>query len=284
MLSYNEFINQMEERKMVKIHFLDVGEGDCTVIEHETGRVSVIDICKGNTNPVEYLDEQMNRLNRKEIFRFILTHPDMDHLTGFKDLFERFEVLNFWDRKHQKEIKEFSSESEEQDWNCYQKYRSSSEEEESPKVLTLYRGAQNKYYNEDGLHIISPTKDLEERCDKNEDWNNMSYVILHEVYGKKILYCGDSERLAWEYIKNDKLKENLENIDTLIDSIKSHIFKHYVKASFLIPYDRGTLISYLNEHSHVHETEYLENGTLITVECSEHDAQRLAEYKVKPLN
>lgn len=78
--------------------------------------------------------------------------------------------------------------------------------------------------------------------------------------------------------------KNLENIDTLIDSIKSHIFKHYVKASFLIPYDRGTLISYLNEHSHVHETEYLENGTLITVECSEHDAQRLAEYKVKPLN
>ena len=78
--------------------------------------------------------------------------------------------------------------------------------------------------------------------------------------------------------------KNLENIDTLIDSIKSHIFKHYVKASFLIPYDRGTLISYLNEHAHVYETEYLENGTLITVECSEHDAQRLAEYKVKPLN
>ena len=78
--------------------------------------------------------------------------------------------------------------------------------------------------------------------------------------------------------------KNLENIDTLIDSIKSHIFKHYVKASFLIPYDRGTLISHLNEHAHVHETEYLENGTLITVECSEHDAQRLAEYKVKPLN
>ena len=78
--------------------------------------------------------------------------------------------------------------------------------------------------------------------------------------------------------------KNLENIDTLIDSIKSHIFKHYVKASFLIPYDRGTLISYLNEHAHVLETEYLENGTLITVECSEHDAQRLAEYKVKPLN
>ena len=78
--------------------------------------------------------------------------------------------------------------------------------------------------------------------------------------------------------------KNLTNIDTLIDCIKSHIFKHYVKASFLIPYDRGNLVSYLNEHANVFDTEYLENGTLITVECSEHDAHRLAEYKVKPLN
>ena len=78
--------------------------------------------------------------------------------------------------------------------------------------------------------------------------------------------------------------KNLTNIDTLIDCIKSHIFQHYVKASFLIPYDRGNLVSYLNEHANVFDTEYLENGTLITVECSEHDAHRLAEYKVTPLN
>ena len=78
--------------------------------------------------------------------------------------------------------------------------------------------------------------------------------------------------------------KNLTNIDTLIDCIKSHIFQHYVKASFLIPYDRGNLVSYLKEHANVFDTEYLENGTLITVECSEHDAHRLAEYKVKPLN
>ena len=78
--------------------------------------------------------------------------------------------------------------------------------------------------------------------------------------------------------------KNLENIDTLIDCIKSHIFHHYVKVSFLIPYDRGNIVSYLNEHANVFETEYLDNGTLITVECSDQDVERLAEYKVKPLN
>ena len=57
-----------------KIHFLNVLNGDCTIIEHETGRISVIDICNGNapsdsqsleadfsrqnnpTNPIDYLN------------------------------------------------------------------------------------------------------------------------------------------------------------------------------------------------------------------------------------
>ena len=75
--------------------------------------------------------------------------------------------------------------------------------------------------------------------------------------------------------------KNLENIDELINMIKHHIFQNYVKATFLIPYDRGNLVSYLNEVATVFSTEYQENGTLITVECSAHDAQRLSEYIIK---
>ena len=209
----------MEEREMVKIHFLDVGEGDCTVIEHETNnRVSVIDICKGNTDPVKYLETQIPPEN-KNIFRFILTHPDMDHLTGFKDLFERFEVLNFWDTNHKKEIKDEDFQKkkyDKEDWECYKKIRKF---QKSPKVLKLHRGDQNEYYNEDGLHIISPTKDLEKLCNKNERWNEMSYVILHKVHGKKILYCGDSGDLAWSCVLKDIDQDNelkdLKNIDIL---------------------------------------------------------------------
>lgn len=75
--------------------------------------------------------------------------------------------------------------------------------------------------------------------------------------------------------------KNLENIDGLIDCIKKHLFSHYLKVTFLIPYDRGNLVSYLNESATVFETEYTDNGTLITVECSEHDFERLSEYVVK---
>lgn len=75
--------------------------------------------------------------------------------------------------------------------------------------------------------------------------------------------------------------KNLENIDELINMIKHHIFQNYKKATFLIPYDRGNLVSYLNEVATVFGTEYNEFGTLMTVECSSHDVERLSEYLVK---
>lgn len=44
-------------------------------------------------NPISYLKKH----GISAVFRFILTHPDMDHMDGIKDFFEEFEPINFWD-------------------------------------------------------------------------------------------------------------------------------------------------------------------------------------------
>ena len=114
---------------MSKIHFLNVKNGDCSIIQHNTGHISIIDVCNarkvvanesaqaaafsscdspsGNfrqkehpENPIEYL----NNINCNYIFRYIQTHPDMDHMDGIKDLFDSFEVVNFWDTDSQQNI------------------------------------------------------------------------------------------------------------------------------------------------------------------------------------
>ena len=36
-----------------KIHFLNVLNGDCAIIEYETGKIIVIDICNGNCSEEE---------------------------------------------------------------------------------------------------------------------------------------------------------------------------------------------------------------------------------------
>lgn len=92
----------------MRLHFLNVKNGDCSIIEHSTGNTTVIDISNGKEddsrlllealglesasqgnyhqknnpeNPISYL----KNLNKKSIMRFILTHPDMDHMDGLKD-------------------------------------------------------------------------------------------------------------------------------------------------------------------------------------------------------
>lgn len=38
---------------MAKIHFLNVDEGDCTIIQHDNGKFTMIDICCDNIEKKE---------------------------------------------------------------------------------------------------------------------------------------------------------------------------------------------------------------------------------------
>lgn len=218
------------------IHFLNVNEGDCTWICHASGHITVIDISAGTThaafestsgnyhqksfpvNPVEYLNEY----GVSSIFRFILTHPDMDHMDGIKALFDNFEILNFWDTENEKIMDESSTwgKYKKEDWEFYQKIRTSSE---SPKVLNLYAGARGQYYNKDedgkseadGLYILAPTKELVIEANNSKDYNDCSYVILYKTNGKKIIFSGDSAEKTWDYIL-ENYKDDVSDIDILL--------------------------------------------------------------------
>lgn len=85
-------------------------------------------------------------------------------------------------------------------------------------------------------------------------------------------------------VENDKIYMSAKNkvgINELLDLIKKQIFSNYVSTKFLIPYDKGSIVSYFNEVATVKSTEYLENGTLIEVECKESDYSKYKEYELK---
>lgn len=226
------------------IHFLNVLEGDCSWIQHLSGHNTIIDVCNarkeekekifesfstknmGNhhqkehpINPIEYF----HKFNLSGIFRFILTHPDMDHLDGIKDLFEEFEVINFWDTENNKEMDENSDwgKYRKEDWDYYQTIR---KKDKDPIVLHLYSGAKNKYFNQDsegksggdGLYILAPTKELLQSANDSGKYNDASYVILYRMgNGKKVIFAGDSEDKTWDYIL-EEYEEDVKDIDILI--------------------------------------------------------------------
>src|SRR5262249_40073073 len=154
------------------VHFLNVGQGDCTIIEFPSGRVAIVDIdnlqtldpdtarevveeyqrstsylmkqLSGHrehdlvreaseffrknyaplTDPLAYFDTQIG--SSRDIFRLLITHPDMDHMTGLYRLHEQEQkrILNFWHTGfHDFNLAEWgeSYRFDERDWETYKK-------------------------------------------------------------------------------------------------------------------------------------------------------------------
>jgi|SRR5579884_962950 beta-lactamase superfamily II metal-dependent hydrolase len=234
---------------MPTIHYLNVRKGDCSLIEHASGHATVIDVCNaqkedavlekvmaslaseergvsGNFNQKKYPVNPISYLKKHgitSVFRFIATHPDMDHLDGIEVFFDTYSPANFWDTDNQEEKKfEDKSEYSEDDWLFYKKLRDTSPEHD-PKRLTLYSGATGQYYNEDengkgggdGLHILAPTRELVSAANEANDYNDCSYVLLYKTHNHRIVFAGDSHDETWEHILGEH-KSDVTNIDLLI--------------------------------------------------------------------
>ncbi len=69
-------------------------------------------------------------------------------------------------------------------------------------------------------------------------------------------------------------------LDLLLEKIYDKIFQDYKKAVFLIPYNKGDIVSHFNENASVLDIKHEENGTKITVECRKNDIEKYKNYIV----
>ena len=239
------------------LHFVNVGHGDCTIVEFPSGRRMMVDVnnlksldedtlmelleyerysqlniagalLKGTrldqleriakyvsnlTNPIEYWNDN---IGESEIFRFVATHPDMDHLTGLHRIHEQEDVsiLNFWDTRNNKELSDDSFEGSEYDvadWHTYQSLRQS---ETDPKTLMLNRGNSGQYYTDDGITILAPTTELENFSNEKEEYNHISYVLMISFGDCRIVLGGDATIDVWKDIYRE-YDEDFEKVHLL---------------------------------------------------------------------
>jgi len=240
---------------MLRIHFLNVGHGDCCIIEFiDNSRVAMIDINRTSEmdensareiyeslstslaarlilvsgakitssmlesagydirlqDPIEYLYEN----GITNIFRFISTHPHIDHLSGLYELHKRIGFTNIWivKNKYEPDIDKLS-ETQRKDWDLYKKFRDTNEREiEGVTIVRPEEGSESQYYKEDGIQILAPNEQLKESSESNP--NKISYVLLIRHKGRKILLPGDAEKETWEYLV-ENYEDELRKIDIL---------------------------------------------------------------------
>lgn len=74
-------------------------------------------------------------------------------------------------------------------------------------------------------------------------------------------------------------KKNL-GIDKLVETISNKVFNNYINCNMFIPYDKGNLLSYLNDNARVIDRKYRNDGTELSIECSNIDYEKYREYVI----
>lgn len=230
----------------LKIHFLTVGHGDCTFVEHPSGRLTMIDINNSKSLPeddvealaknmgvpiwqfrsggvglvaghrswasyyesllVDPLDFYEDNFSNQTIFRYIQTHPDMDHMSGLYRFFWQAQVglQNFWDTAHNKSMDESdfdNSQYEYVDWLTYSTLRKGiGPDAATRKALKKLRGNMGQYWTDDAIEVLSPDRILIDACNTNDTFNDCSYVLKISHAGRSVVLPGDAEIAAWSSV------------------------------------------------------------------------------------
>lgn len=71
------------------------------------------------------------------------------------------------------------------------------------------------------------------------------------------------------------------SIEFLKNAITDTAFSDYVEAEFLIPFDKGNIVAYLLENSHVISQDYTGEGTVIKTRCHTADRDKYSLYLMK---
>lgn len=165
---------------------------------------------KSLQDPIEYL----NMLGKDSIFRFISTHPHMDHLAGLASLKEMVHFNNFWvvENSYKQDYAKLS-ESQKADWDLYEKFRGADGNKvDDVTVIAPKEGSTADFYTEDGIQILAPNNALIKEGEQNA--NIMSYVLLVKHQGQKVLLAGDAEEPTWKHLV-ENYEEELRNVTIL---------------------------------------------------------------------
>jgi len=193
-LSTYSWANQRDG--LLKVYFLDVGQGDSIFIESPTGDQVLID--GGPDNKVlEKLGKYMP-INDRSIDLVISTHKHADHISGLLGVLDRYDVQSIIDTKENDD----SAESRAWDYSV---------KKEGAKEIEAIAGDFVDLGDGVVLKILYPFESLINNKASNE--NNNSVVMMLEYKNVRLLLTGDIEATV-----ENKLIAN--GVDLTADVIK----------------------------------------------------------------
>lgn len=164
------------------VHFIDVGQADCTLIQSE-GYNMLIDA--GNVADGDLVVQYLAAQGVDYLDYVIATHAHEDHIGGLTDVLEAYDCAVFY------------SPVDEYDSNAFTNVMATLEEQNVP--VTFPSLGETFTMGEASFQIVAPS-------DFNWDTNNSS-IVLHMSHGNiSFLFTGDAELESEEYMLDSGLK------------------------------------------------------------------------------
>ena len=163
------------------VHFLNAGQGDCTLIETIDGKYALIDASTQDYSDkvVKYLKDQ----GVSELEYVFFTHPHEDHIGGGNEVLDRFKVKNVIMTKRTENTSAYTH---------LTKSIKKSKEKYGTKVISPKTG-DVFMLSDSAFTIISDGKGY-------DDLNNSSICIKIELGESSFLFTGDAEKIVEERI------------------------------------------------------------------------------------
>lgn len=246
----NDYINMNND--LLKVHYLDVGQGDSIFIELPNNETMLIDAAESyqSENIINYL----KNLNYKKIDYVIGTHPHTDHIGGLKDIINTFEIGKIYMPKVVSTTKTYES-------------LLMAIKDKNLKINTAKAGTSIIDTDTLKINILAPNSET------YTELNNYS-VVTKITYGTtKFLFMGDAEKLSENEIKEDvsadviKIGHHGSNTSSSIDFIKKVNAKYGIisvglKNKYNLPKEE-TITNWENSGTKIYLTST--NGTVTAI-------------------
>ncbi|HWJ76540.1 MAG TPA: ComEC/Rec2 family competence protein [Niallia sp.] len=218
----------------VKVHFLNVGQGDSILIQTGNENILIDGGGKGKGDEVvAYLKKQkVSTLNA-----IVATHPDADHIGGLTYVIQKLKVKNVYAPKVSHTTK------------AYKDFLSAVKKKKLT-IKTAKQGVEIATKAKDiSLKFIAPVKTY-----NKSDLNNWSAVLLLKHNKKSFLFMGDAE----EKSEKDMLaKKVIPDVDVL--KVAHHGAKEATTTSFLNKAKPNYAVISVGKNSYGHPTSSVLN-------------------------
>lgn len=192
-----------------EVVFIDVGQGDCTLIKFPNGDFALVDVyrCPGHGIDIfKLLDDVLpdGDDGKKRLHHLFITHAHDDHITGIGDLYDRYQVEYLWLPQHE-DRKQVAKHFEE-----YQRVEKEHSDEKTFKPQGSRTAISDKYEelnvgDDVTVRCFSPPgyieidQDLDEEAAKKLIHANC-LVVRIAYNGRAVILTGDSDVVCWKRI------------------------------------------------------------------------------------